>query len=249
MRCVRSRAPAQQLPSDGDAAGEGLTAVALNVLVTVANRAQENERIALDSIRTSQENERIALDSVRTAQENARTAQEDVRTAHANERAATAKFALGQANLFTLRLKYLDALRYKQIMCVRGALDTLLGELGVEANKASLAMYFVNDVRGMSVLECCNANAKVMRDHFNKPHTAGSLAEWVLRIRERLNNESHVKTTAKAYRDEGDRLVMFADGMTEAQVEVMACFFSTHEFPVHVMSRLPPFGLEEGSGA
>ena len=133
-------------------------------------------------------------------------------------------------------------------MCVRGALDTLLDDLGVEANEASLATYFVNDVRGMSVLECCNANAKVMSDHFNKPHTAESLAELVLRIRERLNNDSHVKTTAKAYRDEGDRLVMFADGMTEAQVEVLACFFSTHEFPVHVMSRLPLSGQEDGSG-
>jgi hypothetical protein len=224
---VRSRAPALQLPSDGDATGEGLPAVLLNVLVRAADRAQENERIALDSMRA-------ALDSARIAQE--------------NERAATAKSALVQANLFTLRLKYLDALRYKQIMCVRGALDTLLDDLGVEAAKASLATYFVNDVRGMSVLECCNANAKVMRDHFNKPHTAESLAEWVLRIRERLNNGSLVKTTAKAYWDEGDRLVMFADSMTEAQVEVMACFFSTHEFPVHVMSRLPAFGLEDGSG-
>ena len=242
MRCVRSRAPAQQLPSDGDAAGEGLPAVLLNVLVTVADRAQENERIALDLARVAQE-------YVRTAHANVRTAHANERAAIANERAATAKLALAQANLFTLRQKYLEALRYKRIMCVRGALDTLLGELGVEATKASLASYFVNDVRGMSVLECCNADAKVMRDHLNKPHTAESLAEWVLRIRERLNNESHVKTTAKAYRDEGDRLVMFADGMTEAQVEVMACFFSTHEFPVHVMSRLPPFGLEEGSGA
>ena len=234
MRCVRSRAPALQLPSDGDATGEDLPAVLLNVLVTAADRAQENVRIALESLRTAQENERIALDSACAAT--------------ANERAATAKSALAQANLSALRQKYLEALRYKQIMCVRGALDTLLGDLGVAATKASLASYFVNDVRGMSVLECCNADAKVMRDHFNKPHTAESLAEWVLRIRERLNNDSHVKTTAKAYRDEGDRLVMFADGMTEAQVEVMACFFSTHEFPVHVMSRLPLSGQEDGGG-
>ena len=87
MRCVRLRAPAQQLPSDGDAAREDLTAVLLNVLVTAADRAQENARIALESLRTAQEN-------VRTAQENERIALDSACAATANERAATAKLAL-----------------------------------------------------------------------------------------------------------------------------------------------------------
>ena len=50
----------------------------------------------------------------------------------------------------------------------------------------------------------------------HKPHTPESLAELLLRIRERLNNDSHVKTTAMEYRDAGDELILKADGLSEA---------------------------------
>ena len=185
---------------------------------------------------------------MKNAQEDARAAHADKRAAYADARAATAELLVAQANLASLRLKHLDGMRYKQVLCVRGAFDMMLDELGREPNKASLAAYYAKDPRGAAVLKCCNADPKVIRDHFNKPHTAESLAELVLRIRERLNNDAHVKTTAKEYKDAGDHLVMFADGMSEAHVQVMGCQFPSAEFPVRVVSRVWPLGSED-SGA
>ena len=172
-------------------------------------------------------------------------AQEAAFAAHAEARAATAQLLVAQANVAALSAEYLGALRCQQVVCVRGALDALLGELGVEATAAALAKYFEQDTRGAAVLDCCNTvKNEVSRDHFNKPHTAQSLAQLLLRVRERLNNDAHVKMTGKECSDSGDQLVMEANGLSEAQVQVLQCLFSAHAFPVRVVSGLWPLGSD-----
>ena len=131
-----------------------------------------------------------------------------------------------------LRGKYLHALREQRVVRLRGALEVLWSELDVRATKAGLIAYLQATELGIATLKCCNTDNKVLRDHFQKPHDAASLADVLLRIAERLNNDS----TAQEYRDAGDALELKSNGLSEAHVCILRCLLDAHEFPVRVVS-------------
>ena len=71
---------------------------------------------------------------------------------------------------------------------------------------------------------------------FGGREAGGDTAELLLRIRERLNNDSHVKLTAQEYRDAGDAVELKPNGLSEAHVQVLRYLFEAHEFPVRMIS-------------
>jgi hypothetical protein len=143
---------------------------------------------------------------------------------------------VAKAHVGRLRGKYLHALREQRVVRLRGALEVLWSELDVRATKAGLTSYLQATVLGVATLKCCNTDNKVLRDHFQKPHDAASLADVLLRTTERLNNDSHVKLTAQEYRDAGDALELKSNGLSEAHVCILRCLLDAHEFPVRVVS-------------
>jgi hypothetical protein len=144
-----------------------------------------------------------------------------------------------------LRDKYLHVLRAQRVVRLRGALEVLWSELDVRATKTGLFAYLQATELGTATLKCCNKDNKALRDHFHKPHDAASLADVLLRITERLNNDSHVKLTAQEYRDAGDAVELKSNGLSEAHVCILRCLFDAHEFPVRVVSA----AADEGAGA
>ncbi len=140
-----------------------------------------------------------------------------------------------------LRDKYLHVLRAQRVVRLRGALEVLWSELDVRATKTGLIAYLQATELGFATLKCCNTGNTVLRDHFQKPHDAASLADVLLR----LNNDSHVKLTAQEYRDAGDAVELKSNGLSEAHVCILRCLFDAHEFPVRVVSAADG----EGAGA
>jgi hypothetical protein len=80
--------------------------------------------------------------------------------------------------------------------------------------------------------------ATVLRDHFNKPYDATALADVLMRIRERLANDMHLKQSAQDDVDAGDALELKSNGLSKARVQVLACLFRTHAFPVRIVGSL-----------
>jgi hypothetical protein len=154
---------------------------------------------------------------------------------------------MAKTHVGRLRGKYLHVLHEQRVVRLRGALEVLWSELDVRATKAGLIAYMQATELGIATLKCCNTDNKVqvLRDHFQKPHDAASLADVLLRITERLNNDAHVKLTAQEYRDAGDAMELKSNGLSEAHVRILRCLFDAHEFPVRVVSA----AADEGAGA
>ena len=147
-----------------------------------------------------------------------------------------AQLLLAKEHVARLRTQYLTALRERRVTRLRGALEVLWNSLEVRVEKSSLTQYLTNTAAGVKTVKCCSADRKVLRDHFNKPHDSASLADLLLRIMERLNNDSHVKLTAQEYRDAGDAVELKPNGLSEAHVQVLRYLFEAHEFPVRMIS-------------
>ena len=196
-----------------------------------AERAQLTAKV--DAERAKVDAERAQL----TAKVDAERAKVDAERAKAD--ALSAKLSVVTAQVAQLQAKYMVALRLKRVVRLRSALEVLLSELGVDATKKNLlAAYLAGTPLGAATLQCCNTNATVLRDHFKKEYDAAALADVLMRIRERLNNDVHVKQTAQEYRDAGDALELKSNGLSEAHVQVLACLFSTHAFPVRIVGAL-----------
>jgi hypothetical protein len=147
---------------------------------------------------------------------------------------AFAQLAVAKEHVRGLRSKYLHVLREQRVMRLRGALEVLWSQLDVRSTKAGLVAYLQATEAGGMMLKCCSADDEVLRDHFQKPHDAASLSDVLLRITERLNNDSHVKFTGQEYRDAGDALELKSNGLSEAHVQILRYLFEAHEFPVRV---------------
>jgi hypothetical protein len=188
------------------------------------------ERAKVDAERAKADTERAQL-----------TTKVDAERAKAD--ALSAQLSMAMAQVAQLKAKYMVALRLERVVRLRSALDLLLSELHVDVTKKNaLAVYLAEMPLGAATLQRCNTNATVLRDHFKKQYDAAGLADVLMRIRERLNNNVvHLKQTAHAqeeYRDAGDALEVKSNGLSEAHVQVLACLFEAHAFPVRIVGAL-----------
>ena len=187
----------------------------------------------VDAERAKVDTERALL----TAKVDAERTKVDAERAKADD--LRAKLSMATAQVAQLQAKYMVALRLKRVVRLRSALDVLLSELDVDVTKKnSMAAYLAETPLGAATLQCCNTNTTVLRDHFKKQYDAAALADVLMRIRERLNNDVNLKQTAHEYRDAGDVLELKSNGLSEAHVHVLACLFSTHAFPVRIVGTL-----------
>ena len=127
-------------------------------------------------------------------------------------------------------------MRLANVVTLRGALDMVLKDAGLQGGShATFMQLLTSSATGHDVLRCCNGNPVVLSDNCEQPHTADTLARALASIKRRLNKDAHPKRSAGWYSNAGDRLLLVRDGMSESDVQIMACVFGVHGYPVDVM--------------
>ena len=136
-----------------------------------------------------------------------------------------------------LQFRNLAKLRLANVTELRGALDVCLKSQNLRGSSAGVLAAFLaaSPLCAAAALRCCNQDAKVLGDNDQKEHTAKSLSVELARIKRRFHKDSHPMTSPKQYRVNRDRLLLARDGLSDADVVVLSCFFEAYGYPVRVV--------------
>ena len=145
-----------------------------------------------------------------------------------------------QAQYSELQRRNAQLLRVAGVISVRGALEHMFERMG-GSSEAQITAYFAAEPLGVAALTCINSSRTVLLDYYKRPLLPAQAAKALLHIMRRLSQEAHEKRTAAEYARDGDEIVMRADGVLSASdVELLACFFSTHAYPVRTEPAAAP---------
>jgi hypothetical protein len=136
-----------------------------------------------------------------------------------------------------LRFQNLARLRLACVVEVRGVLDMCLREANQHGSSTDVfTKLLANSPQGGKVLDCCNADDKVLSDNSGQKHTLQTLAAELARIKRRLNKDSHPQRKAAQYT--GERLLLPRDGLSASDVVIVSCLCDAFGYPVQIVDDL-----------